>query len=180
MTGGRDDFFNSLFDDSGDHVEALRAQRQLTFEESVIKRIFNESGIAVAGWGRLVNECRTESGLPKLNFGWFNRRFNFPAKIYGRRVKKIHELVIADLFRAGGKNNKLVRFIARQLNWAEVDTSKPFVFFFRIINTLVCAHNLDASGHTGPSWTIRIEDAILTLETSKSYLAATDGDWFTE
>ena len=45
----RDQFFGDIFNEN---VEAVRAQRQLGFEERTIKRAFKECGANRVSWGR--------------------------------------------------------------------------------------------------------------------------------
>lgn len=182
----RDDFFNNLFNDNDQAADAIRAQRQLSYEERVIKRIFKECGIAVQGWGRYVNECRDVTGHTNLNFFWFNRSFNFP-ELCGQRIPKLHELTFADIFKPTGKN-RLVRAVIKNLARQEVDPMRPFVFVFPVVRSSFCAHNLTADERAGAgrvAWTFEPESDSkdvpkLTIEQTASFCRWFGGDWFEE
>jgi hypothetical protein len=173
----RNQFFNNLFDDNGDAAEAIRAQRQLAFEERIVKRAFSDSGVKVGSWGKLVKECQLETGLPKLNFRWFNANTRFPARLCGRRIPRLHELTIADLFKPAA-NNRLFKAITKNLHRQDVDDTKGFAFVFPVVRTMYCAHNLTDIQSVGAHWTITTEDAILTVEPATALFKAIGPSWF--
>lgn len=173
----RDQFFHNIFDDNGDAAEAIRTQRQLAFEERIVKRAFTECGIKINSWGKLVKECQLETGLPKLNFRWFNAMTRFPARLCGRRIPKLHELTIADLFKPADKN-RLFKAVIKNLHRQEIDDTKGFVFVFPVVRTMYCAHNLTDTQSVGPRWTMATEDAILTVEPTTAFFKAIGPSWF--
>ena len=138
----RDEFFQNIFGENTPSAEIIRAQRQLAYEERIIKRILTESGAAPASWGALVNQCRRESQEDKLNFRWFNENYRgFPGRLCGKRIPFLHQITLPDLFKPVGKN-RLVKAIGRVLGVAEIDPHKtPFVLVFPIIKTQFCAYN---------------------------------------
>lgn len=140
----RDQFFGNLFNESGAGAEEIRIQRQLSFEERIIKRVFNECGAKRAMWGRLVNQCREMTGHHKLNFNWFNATYRqFPGILCGKRIPRLHELTIVDLFKNPDKSNRLAKAIAKNLQRVEIDCARNFIFVFPIVRTMFCAHNLE-------------------------------------
>ena len=173
----RDQFFNNIFDESGDAAEAIRAQRQLAFEERIVKRAFNESGVKVPSWGKLVKECQYETGLPKLNFQWFNRSTRFPVRLCGRRTPGLHELTIADMFKPADKN-RLFKAVVKNLQRQEIDAEQGFVFVFPVTRTMYCAHNVVGAQSVGPRWTMTLEQAILTVEPTSSFFKSIGPGWF--
>lgn len=175
----RDQFFNNLFNDNGDAAEAIRMQRQLAFEERIVKRVFTECGIKVNSWGRLVNECRLETGIPRLNFQWFNAKTRFPVRLCGRRIPKLHELTFADLLKPADKN-RLFKAIVKNLHRQEVDAAQGFVFVFPVVRTMYCAHNVSDTQSVGAHWTMATEQAILTIEPTKSFFGMIGSEWFVD
>lgn len=175
----RDQFFNNIFDESGDAAEAIRAQRQLAFEERVVKRAFNESGVKVPSWGKLVKECQRETGLHKLNFQWFNRNTRFPVRLCGHRIPKLHALTLADMFKPVEKN-RLFKAVIKNLQRQEIDTAHGFAFVFPVTRTMYCAHNIVAAQSVGPRWTMVLEKAILTVEPTTSFFRTIGPGWFVD
>lgn len=173
----RDQFFNNLFDESGDAAEAIRAQRQLAFEERIVKRAFTECGIKINSWGRLVNECRAETGAHKLNFQWFNSSTRFPVRLAGRRIPKLHELTLAEMFKPLEKN-RLFKAIVKNLHKQDIDATKGFAFVFPVTRTMYCAHNVVGAQSVGPRWTMFLEKAILTVEPTSSFFRTIGAEWY--
>lgn len=177
----RDQFFDELFDPTADRVEAIRFQRQLAFEERVIKAAFRDCGIKITSWGRLVNLCKAATGHPKLNFNWFNGEYRFPARLLGYRIPKLHELTLWDLFRPA-TSNRLCRALQRRFDAQQVDPTYGFAFFFPVRRKLFCAHNLNEleplPGVRLPRWTIPSEAGILSVELADSFFQAIGSDWF--
>ncbi|NDD53143.1 hypothetical protein EBZ39_04550 [bacterium] len=173
----RDQFFDNIFNETGDAAAAIRLQRQLAYEERVIKRVFTECGIKINSWGRLVNECRNETGVPKLSFRWFNSSTRFPVRLCGRRFPGMHELTIADLFKPAEKN-RLFKAIVKNLHKQEIDATKGFVFVFPVVRTMYCAHNVLGAQSVGPRWTMHLENAILTVEPTASFFKCVGSEWF--
>lgn len=174
----RDQFFNNVFDESSGNAETARFQRQLGFEERTIKRVFSECGIKVGSWGKLVNECRNQTGLHRLNFNWFNRRFGFPARLCGRRIAGLYDLVFQDFFKPATRN-RMFKSLHKNLHRQEIDTDRPFLFVFPIVGTMFCAHNLDI-GRESDSVTLsmRQADTLLVFETTKSFFSNLGAEWF--
>jgi hypothetical protein len=175
----RDAFFSNLFNEDGDAIEAIRFQRQLSFEERTVKRAFTECGIKIKSWGMLVNQCKNETGLHKLNFNWFNSSYRFPARLCGRRIPKLHELTIHDLFKP--KKNRLVHAVVKNLAKQEVDPDEKFVFVFPVTRKMFCAHNLTPDRSTGIdtiSWQFKTDDWQLTVEPTVSFFGNLGADWF--
>lgn len=139
----RDEFFQNLFGENTPSADAIRARRQLAYEERVIKRILTRCGAAPASWGMLVNQCRRESHEDKLNFRWFNQAYRgFPGRLCGKRIPYLHEITLPDLFKPVGKN-KLFKRIGKALGELEISplSKQPFVFTFALIKTPMCAYN---------------------------------------
>lgn len=144
MADPRDQFFNELFNQTGAGAEEIKLQRQLSFEERIVKRVFSECGIKRTAWGMLVNDCRQTTGHDKLNFNWFNATYrDFPARLCGKRIPYLHELTVLDIFKKPNTANRLARAIHKNLSKLEVDCSRNFVFVFPVVRTMFCAHNLD-------------------------------------
>lgn len=175
----RDQFFQNLFDDESDKAQAIREQRQLAFEERIIKRAFNECGIKVNSWGRLVNECKAITAQPKLNFQWFNSQFRFPVTLCGKRIPKLHELTLPDLLRPA-KQNRLFKAIIKTLGRLDVDTSQGFAFVFPVKRKMFCAHTTQLEPVPGPRWTITGEKNILTVEPTTTFFQSVGPAWFTD
>lgn len=174
----RDQFFNNLFDDNGPAAEAAREQRQLAYEERIIKRLFTECGIKINGWGRLVNQCRDMTGHPRLNFQWFNATQRFPAHLAGRRIPRLHELTAVDLFKPFSAN-RLCKAVIKNLQRQAVDETRPFVFVFPIVRKMYCAHNSESvTAETGIRWTARMEKALLSVEPSTSFFGGIGAEWW--
>lgn len=171
----RDNFFENLRDDKGEHVEALRAQRQLAYEERVIKRVFSECGIKINGWGRYANRCREATGQDRLNFEWFNQAFRgFPGVLGGKRIPGLHELTLLDLFKPAEKN-RLVRAVKRGLN--DVCDSN-FVFVFPVTRTTFVAHDREPSSTDDRIVWSAFADPPLFVEPSKHFFKAIGTEWF--
>jgi hypothetical protein len=148
--------------------------------------VFKECGVKISGWGRYVNQCRDMTGHDKLNFEWFNSEFrNFPAMLYGKRIPRLHELTITDLFKLHktGKN-RLCAALAKNLHRLEVNLDRRFVMCFPIVRTMLCAHNCDADdGIVGPriQWRCSIpptNKSNLTVEHTSTLFAAIGADWY--
>jgi hypothetical protein len=176
----REDFFNNLRNEDTVQDELLRAQRQLGYEERVIKRVFAECGIKITGWGLMANLCRHETGKDKLNFDWFNTAFRrFPARLCGRRIPRLHELTLHDLCKPLGQN-RLAKSVARALAKDAVEgEDNKYVFVFPVIRTSFCAHNLDYAV-PGMSLSLRDPDGKLMLAVgpTKSLFQTIGKDWF--
>ena len=152
----RDAFFNNLFNEDGDAIEAIRFQRQLSFEERTVKRAFTECGI-----------------------NWFNSSYRFPARLCGRRIPKLHELTIHDLFKP--KKNRLVHAVVKNLAKQEVDPDEKFVFVFPVTRKMFCAHNLTPDRSAGIdtiSWQFKTDDWQLTVEPTVSFFGTPGADWY--
>jgi hypothetical protein len=173
-------FFGRLQNEDSVQDELRRQQRQLAYEERIIKRVFSECGIKLNGWGRLANECRKQTAQDKLNFGWFNQAFSrFPGRLCGRRIPKLHELNFQDLFKPT-KDNRLLKAVAKALAKDEVASkNKRFVFVFPVVRTFFCAYNLDLEV-AGPTLGLREDDGrlIMAVSPTSSLFATIGADWF--
>jgi hypothetical protein len=176
----RDEFFNNLQNENTVQDELRRQQRQLAYEERIIKRVFSECGIKITGWGVLANMCRHETTQDKLNFGWFNNEFGrFPGRLCGRRIPRLHELDFQALFKPLEKN-RLVKAVAKSLARAEVSgEDNGWVFVFPVVRTFFCAHNLDLDV-PGVTLSLRDEERHLkfAVSPSKDLFQAIGKDWF--
>lgn len=186
----RDDFFRNIFGENSPSAEAIRAQRQLAYEERIIKRILTECGAAPGSWGALVNQCRRESHEDKLNFRWFNDNYRqFPGRLIGKRVPFLHQVTLPELFRPVGKN-KLTRAIGRVLGTAEIDPHKtPFVLVFPVVKTQFCAYNMIRIGQEYVPETQRLQFCMypeltgnrpLFIEPLKTFCKAIGNQWAQE
>lgn len=171
----RDNFFDNLRNERTAQDELIRAQRQLAFEERCIKRVFSECGIKMNAWGRFVNECREETGHDKLNFQWFNRRFQgFPGTLSAKRIPRLHELTTLDLFKPPEKN-RLVKAVMKAL-WDKAATN--FVFMFPVTRTMFVAHDREPRGDAERViWSV-YADPPLFVEPSKGFFQSIGGLWF--
>ncbi|NBT75184.1 hypothetical protein EBZ80_24715 [bacterium] len=184
MADPRDQFFGELFSNDSQGAEAIRFQRQLAFEERIIKRVFKECGISVSGWGRYANECRNMTGHDKLNFSWFNSTFQrFPGILCGRRIPRLHEITLADLLKisSNGKN-RLCSAIAKSLHRDEIDSSRRFIFCFPVVRTMFCAHNYETEDINQPrvSWRLNLGQGTrpLVVEPTAMFFGTVGSDWF--
>jgi|688.fasta_scaffold277904_3 hypothetical protein len=168
----RDNFFDNL---RSENDELIRAQRQLGFEERCIKRVFSECGIKINGWGRFVNECREATGHDRLTFEWFNQRFrSFPGVLSGKRIPRLHELTMLDLFKPAEKN-RLGKAVMRGLtNFCATN----FVFMFPVTRTMFVAHDHEPSSTDERVVWSCFADPPLFVEPSKHFFRAIGGDWF--
>lgn len=180
----RDQFFGELFNEKGANADAIREQRQLSFEERVIKRVFTECGAKQTSWGRLVNECRNATGHQHLNFNWFNSTYRqFPGVLCGKRIPRLHELTTLDIFKNPGKvKNRLAAAVANNLHKQDVDPEQPFVFLFPVTRTMFCAHNIDTETGEYPriQWraTFRpMNNLVLLVEPTISLFRTIGADW---
>jgi hypothetical protein len=181
----RDQFFGELFNDEGTGADEIRLQRQLSFEERIIKRVFSECGIKMSGWGRFANECREITGHDKLNFSWFNSAFDrFPGVLCGKRIPRLHELTMVDLFKNPGKvKNRLCAAIANNAGKQNVDLERKFVFCFPIVRTMYCAHNIDTEDGDCPrvQWRLSmrpINNIRMIVEPTVSFFRTLGSDWY--
>ena len=171
----RESFFDNLRNEKGVQNEALRFQRQLAYEERCIKRVFNECGIKINGWGRYANDCREMTGHDRLNFQWFNQRFRqFPGVLGGKRIPRLHELTLLDLFKPQGKN-RLVKTIARGLTDF---CATNFVFMFPVTRTMFVAHQHEPSATDDRIVWSAFSNPALFVEPSKAFFKSTGADWF--
>jgi len=149
----RDEFFQNVFDQNGRGAAETKFQRQLSFEDRCVRRIFRECGIA-APLGQFVRLCRDQTGYPELSFNWFQRQFDFPAHLGGKRITYVgkrnneslylYQLSIVDLFNTrAATSNLLVRAISKAMWASDMDSERPFIFMFPIVRKMFCAHNLD-------------------------------------
>jgi hypothetical protein len=180
----RDQFFGNLFNENSENADAVRLQRQLAFEERIIKRVFNECGIKRLGWGKLANECREMTGHDRLNFNWFNSTYKyFPAVLCGRRIPKLHELTLSDLFKnpVAGRN-RLCQAISKNLQRQEVDPSSNFIFVFPVVRTMFCAHNLNTEAGDLPrvTWNLQLEKMPMTVELTSTLFPLIGPEWASE
>lgn len=177
----RENFFDNLRREDTVQDELRRQQRQLDYEERVIKRVVSECGIKITGWGLMANACRRETGQNKLNFAWFNQTFrSFPGRLCGRRVSRLHELDFQTLFRPLDKN-RLVKAISKFAVNDDVDSDESrWIFVFPVVRTFYCAYNLDYNV-SGPSFQIRNENGRLEIAAcpSKHLFKTIGSDWFT-
>jgi hypothetical protein len=184
----RDDFFRNLFENNTPEADAIRAQRQLAYEERIIKRILTECGAAPASWGALVNTCRRESHEDKLNFGWFNSFYRqFPGQLCGKRIPFMHQITLVDLFKPVGKN-RVVKAVSKALAALSVDpVLQPYVLVFPIVKTQFCAHTVARVAYDPVTGTNRMQFSIqspagvssrpLFIEPLKTFCAALGNQW---
>jgi hypothetical protein len=184
----RDEFFQNLFDTNSPEADAIRAQRQLAYEERIIKRVLTECGAAPASWGALVNQCRRESHTDKLNFRWFNESYSrFPGQLCGKRIPYMHQITLVDLFRPVIKN-RVVKAISKALAAVSVDpATTPYVLVFPIVKTQFCAHTITRIGYEPISDNNRMQFCIqphagksirpLFIEPLKTFCAALGNQW---
>lgn len=175
-------FFDNLRRDDTPEDNAVRAQRQLSYEERVIKRVITECGAKTSSWGLLANHCRRATGEVKLNFNWFNQTFKqFPGELIGRRIPRLHELTIQDLFKPSAQN-RLVKAIIKNVRRAGVDPAASRYFFvFPVVRTSFCAHNLKNLEGAGDHaiWSCQTDDnSRITVEPTRSLFAELGHDWF--
>lgn len=180
----RDQFFGELFNENSANVDAIRAQRQLAFEERVIKRVFTECGAKRTSWGGLVRACRDITGHQHLNFTWFNSEYRaFPGHLCGKRIPRLHELTMLDIFKNPAKvKNRLAAAILNNLHKQEVDPARPFVFVFPVTRTMFCAHNIDTADGDYPrmQWraTFRpMNNVQLMIEPTISFFRTVGAEW---
>lgn len=149
----RDQFFQNVFDQNGRSAAETKFQRQLSFEDRCVRRIFRECGISPP-LGQFVRICRDQTGYPELSFNWFQQQFDFPARLGGKRITYVgkrnnaplylYQLSIVDLFNTkSATSNLLVRAISKAMWSGDMDGEQPFVFMFPIVRKMFCAHNLD-------------------------------------
>lgn len=184
----RDDFFRNLFNNNTPEADAIRAQRQLAYEERIIKRILTECGAAPASWGALVNTCRRESHEDKLNFRWFNTFYpRFPGQLCGKRIPFMHEVTLVDLFRPVGKN-RVVKAVSKALAAQSIDPAETsYVLVFPIVKTQFCAHTVIRAGSEPVADMHRMQFCIqppagvrarpLFIEPLKTFCAAIGNQW---
>lgn len=193
MTDSRDQFFNNLFDENAE-AQTTGFQRQLSYENRIVRRVFNECGVKIPSWGQLINLCRAETGAPELSFSWFNSTFpRFPAKLCGKRIGycgyrrndagqktslSLYQLSLPEILAT--KHNILLRTIAKSLHSAGVEDGQPFVFVFPLVRKMFCAHNLRLavkSDNTAPNvqW---VFNGDIVVENSAGAFRAIGADWF--
>jgi len=183
----RDQFFGELFNENSANADAVREQRQLAYEERTIKRVFTECGAKRTSWGRLVNECRHITGQQNLNFNWFNSTYrHFPGVLCGRRIPRLHELTMLDIFKNPGKvKNRLAAAVATNLHRQGVNSDQPFVFVFPVVKTMFCAHNIDTEtgDHPRIQWRASFRPAsntVLFIEPTISLFQTIGAEWCVE
>lgn len=195
----RDQFFSNLFDDNNPRAGASREQAQRSFEGRIVRRVFSECGVKRVVWGRLVNDCRDQTGEPELTFAWFNSAFpKFPARLLGKRISYcgrrtgadgasaplyLYQLEFAEIFKP--KNNLVLRTLSRALHSAEHDLDVPYVFVFPIVRRMFCAHNLHLSANPTLDvpriqWIMQAAETgtTMTIEPTASLFAAIGDDWY--
>lgn len=183
----RDEFFQNIFGETTPSVEIIRAQRQLAYEERIIKRILTGCGGSPSSWGQLVNQCRRESHEDNLNFQWFNHHYTaFPGVLCGKRIPFLHQIALPDLFRPAVKN-KLIKAIGRVLFTKGINPhTMPFVCVFPVIKTQFCAYNHWSIGQERVPGTQRLQftlypantaDRPLFIEPLASFCAALGNEW---
>lgn len=174
----RDSFFDNLRSENTVRDELIRAQRQLAYEERVIKRVFSECGIKINGWGRFVNECREVTGHDRLNFQWFNNRFRGFPRLAARRIPRLHELTMHDLFKPL-ERNRLLKAVVKALHRAELSIDTRFIFVFPVVRMSFCAHNVPTAS-PGPALDMRDGDGKLhmTVEPTKSFFQGFGSSWY--
>lgn len=197
MTDPRDQFFDKLFDEAA-RLQTSGFQRQLSYENRLVKRVFNECGVKPPSWGQLVNLCKAETGTHEMSCGWFNSTFpRFPAALCGKRIgycgyrrdeagnKKslsLYQLTIAELLSV--KHNVMVRTISKALQILGVDAAQPFAFVFPVVKRFFVAHNMDLPARPAGEtprvcWTYATPDgAVMHVEHSTTFFNAIGGDWF--
>lgn len=184
----RDDFFNNIFANNTPEADAIRAQRQLAYEERIIKRVFTECGAAPGSWGALANQCRRESHEDKLNFRWFNSAYrSFPGYLCGKRIPFMHDISLPDLFKPVGKN-RLVKAVSKALAALSVDPeTTSYVLVFPVIKTQFCAHTVASVAYEPVNDNNRMQFCIqapagikarpLFVEPLKTFCAAIGNQW---
>lgn len=190
----RDKFFQDVFNQNSRNAAETKFQRQLSFEDRCVRRIFRECGIA-APLGQFVRLCRDQTGYPELSFNWFQRQFDFPARLGGKRITYVgrrnneplylYQLSIIDLFNTkSASSNPLVRAISKAMWSDDMDSEQPFIFMFPIVRKMFCAHNLDGiqsatAGSTKPCMRAQFtfEKFRMTIEPSESLFAGWT-DWY--
>ncbi len=188
----RDQFFQNIFDPNGANAESTKFQRQLSFEDRCVRRVFAECGVKPL-FGPLTKLCRAATGYPELSFNWFCSEFSFPAQLCGKRITYVgkrngapvylYQLGIQDLFHAG--SNMLARAIAKAIWAGDVDTEQPFIFMFPIVRKMFCAHNLDIRRRPPAEdeepilqWSFIRGNVRLIVEPSKTLFAAVGNEWY--
>jgi hypothetical protein len=195
----RDQFFQNLFDDNSREAGANREQRQLSYENRIVRRVITECGVPRVSWGWLVNNCKAATGGHELSFEWFNYTFReFPARLLGKRIGycarrtapdgsssplSLYQLQFAELFKP--RHNLVLRTIARALQAAEHNASDPFVFVFPIVRRMFCAHNLEiptSAALDAPriQWIMQTSPtgSKMIIESTASLFAAIGSEWF--
>ena len=200
MSDDRQDFFDAVFNNSSDDAFA-----RVSFENRIVRRLFNECGVRINSMGRLVNLCRAETGVPQFRFSWFNARYpNFPATLAGRRIgycgkrsssggatrEKVglYQLDISDLMRP--KNNLFIRALAKALVAEDLapDFSDTFIFVFPLRRKMYCAHTLGAGLFEERASTENVHALLkfavggrtLCVQPTEDVFSAIGPDWFTE
>lgn len=193
----RDQFFSNLFDDSG-NAQTSGFQRQLSYENRIVRRVFNECGVKPPSWGRLVNMCKAETGTHELSFAWFNSTFpRFPAALCGKRIGycgyrrddagnksslSLYQLALAEILAT--KHNVLLRTLTKALHAFAVNPEQPFAFVFPVVRKFFVAHNmsmpaLPPGGMPRVFWTYNApEGGVMHVECSAPFFAAVGADWF--
>lgn len=177
MAEENEGFFKNVFgSDNAEYLDALRVQRQLAYEDRIVKRVFRECGVKIKSMGKLVNECKDMTGQHFLSFQWFNANGNFPGWLCGRRIPFLHELTTLDLMKPFDKN-RLFKAITKTLAKQEIDETVPFVFAFPVVKTMLCAHTL-RTDLTGPQLIIPTEGLPVTIEALSTLCRGVGNSWW--
>lgn len=173
-----DEFFQHVFgnENNGEYLEALRAQRQLAYEDRIVKRLFRECGIKIRSMGKLVNECKEMTGQHYLSFGWFNSQASFPATLCGRRIPGLHELTLAEILKPASKN-RLFKAVVKNLHRQEIDETEPYVFVFPVVRTMFCAHSMSVD-LGGSRVSIGAEGSVIVVEPLDNLCRSLGNSWW--
>jgi hypothetical protein len=197
VTDGRDAFFNNLFSEGAE--QTTNFQRHQSFENRAVKRVLSECGVKVRSMGQLVNMCKDATGHHEFTFSWFSDTFPaFPAQLGGKKItyvgkqvcestgkktnKYLYQIDVLDIFRQN--YNKIVLALSRAMQQQQIDRSRPFIFLFPVVKTMLCAHNLDVPpvfNKEKPHIQLRFSwenGTTLYIERSADLFAALGPEWY--
>lgn len=188
-----------LSDSNPDAFERQRAQQRDSFEETVIKKMLSNAGVAYRLSASRADASAMNGGQHRLTFDWFMRTYSrFPVHLGAARLTMTHRVTCGELF---GSHFMKLPFVKEYQKFGEQLGLDPRNDRFGLIfnwagidaggNAMV-VHNYPLNSHLTPDPDSRVERGtkivrpfgnpvvVYVVESLSDLLISTGNGWATE
>ena len=120
----------SPLDDDNFDLEAWKAQKQESYEETILKKIMKRFDIQ-SRIADLKRRCHEVTGVYSLNLDWFFDEYpSFPVRLITRSIPYVHQITVVDFFKGFKKTRLFADFEDAILTFGIDLEEKPIAMIF--------------------------------------------------